>query len=202
VALLVLWNLGLVARFRERKYPDSAPLERLAEDQAKALHRSVRDGLGAVAGAKGRALAYDLFSGEYFYRGFNKSGTILLRDADERYLLRGWHTGSRRTARQSYRRALYPEACVAVPLEAPFDLRVGIFARAPDGLDDQTLTLYVNQNLVSSVPLGMEWKETSFLVPEGHLARGENELCLRFTGSAAEEDGALVAALVERIQLP
>ncbi len=75
-------------------------------------------------------------------------------------------------------------------------MRIGIFARAPDGLNNQTLTLYVNENLVNSVPLGTEWKEASFFVPGAHLVRGENELCLRFTGSVAEEDGAPVAALV------
>ncbi|MGH9337363.1 MAG: hypothetical protein ACRD21_26745, partial [Vicinamibacteria bacterium] len=202
IASLVLWNLGFISHFRARKYPHAAPLERLAEDQAKALRESARDGFGAVAGAEGRALAYDLFSAEYLYRGLNPSGTILLRSADERYLLRGWHTGSRRTARKTYRRALYPEACIAIPLEAPLLLRIAISARAPEGLENQTLTLYANRNRVNSAPLAAEWKETSFVVPEEHLVRGENELCLRFTRSLAESDGAPVAALVEKIQLP
>ena len=110
VVLLVAWNLGFVSHFRARKYPGAAPIERLATDQARAWRRTMQDVMGAVAGAEGRSLAYKYFSAEYFYTDFNKSGTILLRSADESYLLEGWHTPSRRIARRTFRRALYPQA--------------------------------------------------------------------------------------------
>ncbi len=143
-------------------------------------------------------LAYKIFSGEYFYAGLNPSGRILLR-SDERYLLRGWHTGSRRTSRRTYRRALYPEACVTIPLDALFPLRVAITARAPDGLEDQTLALAVNDQLIGSDALGTNWSELTFLVPENDLVEGENVFCLRFHRGLDEPP---VAALVEKIQLP
>lgn len=202
IATLVFWNLGLVSHFRARKYPDAAPLERLAKDQARLLQDASRHVLGVLVGAEGRALAYKIFSAEYFYAGLNPSGTILLRSADERTLLRGWHTGSRRTARRSYRRALYPEACVVVPLDALFPLRVSVTARAPDGLVHQTLALAVNDRLVGSSRLGVEWQEIPFLVPKESLVSGENAFCLRFTTALSDEGQAPVAALVEKIQLP
>ena len=87
VVLLVAWNLGFVSHFRARKYPGAAPIERLAADQARALRRTMQDFMGAVAGSEGRSLAYKYFSAEYFYTDFNKSGAILLRSADESYLL-------------------------------------------------------------------------------------------------------------------
>jgi hypothetical protein len=202
IAVLILWNFGFVSHFRARKYPDAAPLERLARDQARLLQDRSESALGAAAGAEGRALAYKIFSAEYFYAGLNPSGTILLRSADERTLLRGWHTGSRRTARRTYRRALYPEACVAVPLDAPFALRVSITARAPDGLFPQTLALAVNDSLVGSSPLGADWQEIPFLVPAESLVPGKNVFCLRFTRALSEPGEPAVAALVEKIQLP
>ena len=200
IGALVLWNLGFVSHFRARKFPDAAPLDRLARDQARLLREKSEDALGAVAGVEGRALAYKGFSAEYFYGGLNPSGTILLRSADERFLLRGWHTGSRRTARPTYRRALHPEACVVVPLNALFPLRVSVTARAPDGLANQTLAMAVNDHVVGSGPLGVEWQEIAFLVPEESLVPGENAFCLRFTAALAGESP--VAALVEKIQLP
>jgi hypothetical protein len=202
IAALVLWNLGFVSHFRARKYPDAAPLERLARDQARLLQDSVENALGTVAGSGGRALAYKVFSAEYYYAGLNPSGTILLRFADERSLLRGWHTGSRRTARRSYRRALFPEACILVPLDSLFPLRVSVTARAPDGLVDQSIALAVNDRLVGSNLLGVDWQETPFLVPKENLIPGENALCLRFTRAVNEPGEPPVAALVEKIQLP
>jgi hypothetical protein len=202
VGILALWNLGFVSHFRSRKYPDAAPLERLAKDQALRLRESSQNALGALAGAEGRALAYKIFSAEYFYAGLNPSGTIDVRWGDARYLLRGWHTGSRRTARRSYRRALYPEACVRVPLDELFPLRVAVTARAPDGIVDQTLALTVNDQFLGSSPLGIDWQDVRFLVPRESLVPGENAFCLRFTRALSEDGEPPVAALVERIQLP
>jgi hypothetical protein len=198
IAALILWNLGFVWHFRARRYPDAAPLVRLAADQARLLQETVSDALGASSGVEGRALAYKIFSGEYFYAGLEPSGTILPR-SDDRFLLRGWHTGSRRTARRTFRYALHPEACVAIPLDARFRLRVSVTARAPEGLSDQSLALAVNGNPIGSHPLGPEWSELPFAVPAKDLIRGENELCLLFARGIGDPP---VAALVEKIQLP
>jgi hypothetical protein len=202
VALLALWNLGFITHFRARKYADAAPLERLASDQARLLQQSAEDVLGTLAGAKGRALAYKVFSGEYLYSGLHPSGTILLRSAEENLLLRGWGPGSRRAARKSYRRALFPEACVAIPLDALFPLRVSVTARTPEGLPGQEVSLAVNDRVVGSARLGEDWRDVPFLVPEQSLVRGKNAFCLRFAKAVLEPDGSAVAALVEKLQLP
>jgi hypothetical protein len=198
-----LWNLGFISHFRARKYPEAAPLERLAKDQARSLRETAQDLGGFLAGDRGRAFAYKLFSAEYFYTGFNRSGTILLRGADERYLLEGWGAPSRRIARVTFREALFPQACVRIPLEEPFELRILVSARAPDGLDEQVMTVLSNGRVLASAPLPSEWSEVPVVVPEDALVPGENALCLRFHNALSHEgEGQPVAALVERIQLP
>jgi len=81
-------------------------------------------------------------------------------------------------------------------------LRVTVSARAPDGLAHQTLALAVNDRVVGSSSLGSDWQELPFLVPEEHLVRGKNELCLRFGLGLSIPEEPAVAALVEKIQLP
>ena len=203
LAGFVCWNLGFVSHFRARKYPEMAPLERLAPDQARSLRTSAEELFGAVAGDRGRAFAYKIFSAEYMYTGFNRSGRILLRSADERYLLRGWHTPSRRIARRTFRRALYPEACVRIPLESPFELRVFVSARAPEGATPQKVTFAVNGTEIASAALGTDWRDVPFVIPKERLVPGENTLCLQFSnGLPEDEDGRRVAAEVEKVQLP
>ncbi len=202
VSLLVLWNLGFISNFNARKYKEAAPLEHLAKDQARSLRLAVQELFGWIGGDEGRALAYKVFSAEYFYTRFNRSGTIRLRSADERYLLHGWHTPSRRTAKRPFRRALFPEACVRIPLEEPFDLRIAISARAPQTLDSQNMTVAVNDRVVASAQLHAEWRDVRVFVPLDHWVPGENALCLRFSNALPEENGRQVAAHVARIQLP
>ena len=108
IVLATVWNLGFISHFRARKYREMAPLEHLARDQARSLRWATQDVFGFIAGQRGRAFAYDVLSAEYFYTSFNRNGRIYLRSADERYLLHGWHTPSRRIARRTFRRALYP----------------------------------------------------------------------------------------------
>lgn len=205
IAMLILWNLGFISHFRARKYPEAAPLSRLASDQARVLRETAEDVMGLVAGPRGRAFAYKVLDAEYFYADFNRSGTILLRSADARYLLEGWGAPSRRIARRTFRRALFPEACVRIPLDEPFLLRVSVSARAPDGVENQSMTMVVNGNVLSSLRLPAEWAELPFVIPEEALVPGENIVCLRFAAATpGEVDGVEgdVAALVERIQLP
>jgi hypothetical protein len=180
VFVSILWNLGFISHFRARRYPESAPLARLASDQARFLRDTTREVMGFLAGHGGRALAYKVFEAEYFYGDFNPSGTIDLRSADERYLLNGWGGASRRIARRTFRRALFPEACVRIPLEEPFLLRVSVSARAPDGVEDRTMTMVVNGRALTSTALSTEWAELPFEIPEEMLVPGENVLCLRF----------------------
>jgi hypothetical protein len=158
--------------------------------------------MGALGGIEGRALAYKMLSAEYFYTSFNRSGTIFLRSADGRYLLRGWGTPSRRTARRTFRNALYPEACVRIPLEEPFPLRIAISLRRPPGLESQALAVSINDYPLTTASLSPEWREVRFEVPQERLLPGENALCLVFSNALPEENGRRLAAQVERIQLP
>ena len=200
LALLGAWNVGLVDGFRRGLYPQVAPLEKVARDQARRLRLAAQAGLGAIGGARGRALAYKFFSAEYAYTG-NPAGIINLAEADERWLLRGWGTRGRRDA-PSYRWALYPEACVRVPLEEPFEMAVTLTARAAPGVDGQAMTVLVNSVGVAAAELGREWQEVGFLVPARFLDPGENTLCLRFSQGAPRDEGGRAAAAVSRIQLP
>jgi hypothetical protein len=205
IAMLVSWNFGFISHFRARKYPEAAPLSRLASDQAHLLRETAEDAMGSLAGPRGRALAYKILAGEYFYGELNRSGTIFLRSADARYLLDGWGAPSRRISRRTFRRALFPEACVRIPLDEPFPLRVSVSARAPDGVESQSMTMVANGNTLSSAPLSSEWAELPFVIPVEALVPGENVVCLRFaTALPGELDGGEgdVAAFVERIQLP
>jgi hypothetical protein len=202
VLLMGLWNVGLVILFRQGRYSEMAPLERLAGDQGRLVRRGAEGLLGALAGARGRALAYKYFSSEYFYTGFNTSGTIDLWAADDRYLLRGWGNRSRRTLEPSYRWALPPEACVRLPLSQPFDIPITIAAWSPEPVQPQVMTVEANGRFVGSAHLGTEWTDVRVTVPARDLVPGENTLCLRFSNATRPERGPSVAACVSRIQLP
>jgi len=186
-----------VASFRHGRYPEAAPLERVAQDQAVSLRRVCQAVLGTVAGARGRALAYKFFSAEYAYSG-NPSGAISLAEAGDRWLLEGWGTRGHREGGPSYRWALYPRACLRIPLEEPFDMAVTITLRAPHQAAGQVTTLAVNGTAVGSAGLDRGWKDVALLVPARTLLPGENTLCLEF--STAAPGG--VAAAVSRVQLP
>jgi len=202
IVLAALWNLGFISHFRARKYREMAPLEHLARDQARSLRWATQDVFGFFAGQPGRAFAYDVLSAEYFYTGFNRNGRIYLRSADDRYLLHGWHTPSRRIARRTFRRALYPEACVRIPLREPFALRIAVTARAPEGALPQVMTVTMNGDVLTSASLTTSFKKIRFVAPEESLVAGENALCLVFANGLPDERGKRVAAHVERIQLP
>ena len=202
--LCFLWNVGLISHFRARKYREMAPLEQLAGDQARSLRLASQEILGWVAGDRGRAFAYQLYSAEYFYTRFNRNGTIDLRSVDGKYLLEGWSTGSRRNAPRPFRRALYPEACVRIPLQEPVDLPTVITARAPEGLESQVVTVVLNGQVLTTARLPDRWREMKFTMEARYLVPGENALCLRFSDAlpAQSGNGQRVSALVGRIQLP
>lgn len=204
LAGLCLWNLGFIAVFRAGSYPGAAPLERVARDQARVLKAAAQAALGVVAGPRGRAIAYKTLQGEYFYTAFNRGGTIVPAEplAQERYLLNGWSTRGRLAGRPDFRWALHPEACVRIPLEEPFDLRVAIEAFAPAAAQPQTMTVLVNGEAVGAGTLPPEGARVQVFVPEGRLVPGENRLCLRFSTALPAQGERPAAAGVWVIQLP
>jgi hypothetical protein len=201
---LAVWNVGFVAAFRTGAYPEAAPLERVARDQARGLRRAAQGLLGAVAGPAGRALAYKALQAEYFYTDFNRGGAIAPADpaAQERYLLNGWSTRGRLPGRPDFRWALFPEACVRIPLEAPFDLRITIGAFAPPAAQPQTMSVTVNGVAVGAGALGPEGDRVPVFIEARHLVPGENTLCLRFSNALPGGPETRAAAGVWEIQLP
>ena len=204
LAALILWNAGFIAAFRAGGYPEAAPLERVARDQARGLRRVAEGLLGTVAGARGRALAYKTLDAEYFYTAFNRGGTIAPADpaAPERYLLHGWSTRGRLPGRPDFRWALHPEACVRIPLETPFDLPIAIEAFAPEAAQPQTLSVAVNGTVVGSGALTTEGSRVSVFAESRRLLPGENTLCLRFSNASPGDAAGRAAAGVWEIQLP
>jgi hypothetical protein len=204
VLCLIFWNLGFIVLFRRGAYAEAAPLERVASDQARLAQRLSERALGGVFGPRGRAFVYDVFQAEYFYTSFNPGGTIAPAgdQAPERYLLGGWAKRGRRESGPDFRWAMAPAACVRAPLEAPFDMEIGVLAFAPAGAAPQSMALAVNGTEVGAAELGPDWHEAHFTVPRIRLVPGENELCLRFSKAMPEQDGVKIAAGVARIQLP
>lgn len=199
---LAAWNVGLMLLVRRGAYPQAAPLERLAGDQAGLLRRGLEGVAGALGGPPARALVYKALSAEYLYTGFNPGGRFSLGNIDDRELKGGWSTRRRKPGEPAFRWALAPESCVRAPLDAPIDLRVAVTARAPAEVQPQSLTLAANGHVVGSAPVGADWGESAFLVPAGDLVPGENWLCLRFSREWPGEEGLRAAAAVSTIQLP
>jgi hypothetical protein len=134
-----LWNTGLVALYRGRVVGETSPLEEVAARQVRQARRITENSLEEAWGQQARALAYKLFVGEYVYGNINPAGTIDV-PTDTRYLTGGWSRPENREGPATFRWATFPEACVRLPLDPPFqDLRTVITARAPGRIPDQVV---------------------------------------------------------------
>ena len=202
LVLLAAWNLGLVVLFHRGEYPQAAPLERVAGDQAGLLRRALQDVAGAVGGPRASAVVYKYLSAEYLYTRFNPGGTLALGNMDDRELRGAWSSRRRKPGEPAFRWALAPESCVRVPLDTPFDLRVAVTARAPREVQPQVMTVAANGHVVGTAPVGTDWGDSVLLVPKAALVPGENWLCLRFSREWPGEEGLRAAAAVSTIQLP
>jgi hypothetical protein len=193
-----LWNLGLLAAFRTGRYPDAAPLDRVARDQARLLRRVATGALGALFGQRGRAAAYELFAGEYLFGAPGRDGVLRLASADERTLVGGFSPPAWREGGPAFRWALFPEACLDLPLRG--EARPGaldLLARAPRKALPQTLSLVLNGVEQGRAELGPEWTSLRFAVAPGSFRPGENRLCLRFARALPGEEDRPAAAVAE-----
>jgi len=206
LAGLVLWNVEMVRLFQDRVFTRAAPLERLAPAQASRwaghLRWAAEGAAGGLFGTRGRAAVYRVLVGEFFYDNVAPSGTIEVGALDSPFLLEGWSAPRRREGWPGFRWAMSPAACARVPLEEPVPLHGFISARAPHGLDGQTMSVVVNGAVVAESPLGEDWREVPFTIPASALLPGENRLCFRFSRALPGEEGTRVAAAVSVIQLP
>ena len=199
LAALAAWNLGLVALFREGRYPGAAPLDRVAGDQGRQARDMALDTADRLAGARGRALAYKHLSGEYLY-DLHPDGVVELA-AEERLLRAGWSARASRSETPHFRWALAPEACLLVPLGASHPLTLTVQARAPRRALPQTMTAAWNGLDLGGTPLTSEWSEAVWTVAREKARPGENRLCLRFGNAAPGDEGERVAAAVATVRV-
>ncbi len=196
LGLLGLWNLGLMRLHRHGVFSDVAPLEELAARQTGALRSASEDWLGRLAGARGRNLAYMVFVGRYFYVNTGFDGRIDLTLATVPYLSGAWSERMEREDFGAFRFAGRSGACVKVPFERPFDLRLTVTARSM--VAEQIMSLSANGRKVQERAISMDWTDADFAVPSALLNPGENLLCLAFSKARGNER----AAAVRWFQLP
>jgi hypothetical protein len=199
LAALAAWNVGLVALFREGRYPGAAPFDRVAADQARQGRDLALAAADRLPGAGGRALLYKHLSGEYLH-DLHPDGVVELA-AEERLLLAGWSARANRTDTPHFRWALAPEACLLVPLAEPHQVTLTVQARAPRRALPQTMTAAWNGAVLGTSPLTSEWSEEAWTASPERTRAGENRLCLRFTGAAPGDEGDRVAAAVARVSV-
>lgn len=201
LAFLGAWNLGLTRLHTRGAFPEAAPLERVAAAEAGLLRRGVEQALGAVFGARGRNLAYRFFVGEYLYVNTLLGGTIAVGGDDARYLGPGWSGPRWHEGGPRFRWALYPRACLRIPLAGKATLKALVTARVPRRLETQAFTVFANGAPVGSGRLGPDWADVPFTLPAAALFPGENDVCFEFERGWGEE-GQQVGAQVARVQLP
>jgi hypothetical protein len=191
-----IWNAGFIRIYRARELTEAAPFERLAAAQARQLYR-VLDAGAARLGPRARAFVYGFMVGEYFHYNVNPFGTIDVGAPDSPWLADGWSAPEVREGWPAFRWALYPRACVLVPLLEPRALPSFIRVRAPARIPDQSMRILANGVVVTAVPVGTEWADIAFTVPGERLAPGENQVCFEFgrslPGEAKGSHGAAVA---------
>jgi hypothetical protein len=143
-----------------------------------------------------------VFSAEYLYTRFNRNGTFNLADADDRWLGSGWAPFAGWRDEISFRWALYPRACIRVPLDVPIPLPAEILARAPRKALPQRVTVTLNGTVVGGYELASAWSTYRVVIPRQWVVPGQNELCLAFSNSApGDAESGLAAAAVSSIRL-
>lgn len=193
VALLVLWNLGLVALFRDTRYSGPLRLERVAADQALLARRSAEDALAVLFGARGRALAYKLFAADYLDTPARPGGRIVLARAEDADLSGRWSAPRRLAGGPAFRFAYPPEACLLVPLAEPRELRATLTVRPARLARD--VRVRVNATEVGAFHLDGAWQKVDVLLPERALFPGPNWLCFAFSRRPEEGDDEPAAAV-------
>ena len=193
------WNSAFARLYVDRRYPDAAPLERLAFDQARAARVAAQDWSGLLFGSAGRGLAYRALSGEYLFTSFNYTGTLELATIEDRELRGRWSPRRRPPEGQAFRWAVGKESCVRIPLQGPFDMRAVVTARAPETLMPQSMLARFNGRSLGARPLATAWQDVELKVPALDQESGENWLCFSFSNPNSEPDGPHAA--IARVQI-
>jgi hypothetical protein len=199
LAMLAAWNVGLVALFREGRYAGAAPADLLAADQVRLGRDALLSAAGTVAGARARALVYKHLSGEYLF-SLHPDGVVELA-AEERLRREGWSARANRSDAPHFRWALWPEACLLVPLASAHDLTLEVLARAPRRALPQSAAATWNGAALATTPLTAEWQTIALHVAKDRVRGGENRFCLAFANAAEGEEGGRVAAAIATVRV-
>ena len=202
LALAASWNFSFAADYG-KVHTASAPIDDVAAAQARRL----RLGLDATVGRLGpgaRFRIYDAFVGLYVYRNYRPGGDFDVATLESRFLKGGWSEVQPWDDGKLFRYVLFPQACLTIPIEEPFDLRGFVLARSPARIKDQRITLSLNGQDLTEAPLPTEWTEVAFDAPRRFWLPGENTFCVRAAKKRPGDEGTDLsyAAAVVRIQLP
>ncbi len=196
---LGVWNAGLARMWRHGGLPDVAEARvvlGLQSDQAQQLSE---DALGRIAGPRGRALAYGLFDGRFFFSNSVHDGVVDVGSSEQPFLTGGWSRPINEAGPPTFRQVFLPRACVRIPLLRPVEMEATVTARTPARLGVQPMTVTLNDKPVARLALEPEWTEQAAPLPATMMIPGENLLCLEFEGALPGPPHQRVAAWVRRI---
>lgn len=187
-ALVVLWNVLLMAQYRQVRLPldDTVSFARVTENAAAIVQTTTGTPWAwpanwAFAAEQDLGVGrYDLLVGKYlFYRQQNLGGVIDLGDprADPALVGPGW--GAPRNCENVQCRAVVTQARLMAPLDVPEALEVVVRARG-----EGVLQLAVNGTGVAAFPLREALSEASVRVPRERWRRELNDLTFTVDGSA------------------
>jgi len=199
ILAFTLWNIGLAQLWRAGAVGGATSLENVALLQVRQLRQLAEDLLGRIAGAGGRALAYNSFEGRFFFVNTAHDGVIDLGSADRQFLTGGWSAPMNEVGPPAFRLAFHPRACARIPLLRLVDLEARITARAPTKQKAQVMRVTLNDLALAQVALDAEWAERIVPLPKSAMVPGENLLCLEFDDALPGPPGQRVAARVKRI---
>ncbi len=187
-ALVVLWNVLMMAQYRLNRLPldETTSFARVAENSAALVQQTTgtplawpanwlfaaRHGLGAAR--------YDLMAGVYlFYRQNNLGGILDLGEARADPALVGPGWAAPRNCENVRCRSLVTRGRLFAPLDVPEALGIAVRARGQG-----SLSLAVNGSGVGGFVLGDRLAEHRLDVPKERFRREINELTLWSDGSA------------------
>lgn len=199
VAALAAWNMGLAHLWRTSAVGDTVPLKEVAALQIGQFQRALERELGRLWGPYPRAWIYDYFVGRLFFTNTVHDGAIDVASPTQPYLTGGWSPAVNEAGPPSFRLALFPRACVRVPLLRPLNLEARITARAPSKLRDQVVKVTLNDQPLTRIAFEADWAERKVSLPASAMVPGENLLCLEFDDSIPGADGLAIGAQVRRI---
>lgn len=202
MAAATVWNASLIDLRRGRTVT-AFPLDELASLQTQQVRRAADATVGRL-GPSARAAIYRIFVGLFAYDNYWPGGDFDLAALEPRFLGKGWSQVEMWEDGAKFRYLLYPEACLVIPLNEPFDLRGHLLARSPARIPDQRLTLVLNDQVLTVADVGPAWTEIPFEAPQRWWRPGENRFCVRAAKKRPGDEGddLSYAAAVVRVQLP